>query len=166
MAQTFEYPDLIAGTRGTSVYKEAFDQPQDESQPWDLHNASMTQENFMWADGPRNIPLKPDTDYTLYFWADRTDNMDSADVWIIDADGGYVPLWFASPFQIPAGGGTSRGPSDSATRQTRTRNTNCASTTTARRMARTRFCAFGTSCSRRAPSPAHGHQRTGRCGRR
>lgn len=100
----YRYPNLISGTRSAYCYKEAWGQPQDDSQQWDLHNASQTQENFMLPSGQSNIPLKPDTDYTLYFWADRTDNMSSADIFVIDVDGGYVPLWYAPQFQIPAGG--------------------------------------------------------------
>lgn len=105
MAQTFEYPNLLAGTRGAYCYKEDWGQQQDDSQPWDLHNASPTQENYLLPSGLRNIPLKPGTDYTLYFWADRTDNMKSADAFLIDVDGGYAPLWHADNFQIPVGGG-------------------------------------------------------------
>lgn len=101
----YRYPNLVSGTRGTECYKETLDQQQDDSQPWDLHNASRTQENFLWPSGMHGLQLKPGTDYTLYFWADRTDNMSSADVWIIDVPGGYVPLWMAVDFQIPAGGG-------------------------------------------------------------
>lgn len=101
----FLYPNLISGTRGSYCFKDDRYQPQDDSQQWDLHNASQTQENFMWPSFHEGVPLKPDTDYTLYFWADRTDNMSSADIFVIDVDGGYVPLWGAPQFQIPAGGG-------------------------------------------------------------
>ncbi len=101
----YRYPNIISGTRGTGCYVESWDQQQDDSQPWDLHNSSKTQENFLWPSGLNNIPLKPGTDYTLYFWADRTDNMKSADAFVIDVDGGYVPLQMMTDFQIPAGGG-------------------------------------------------------------
>lgn len=90
----FLYPNLVVGTR-------------DDSNPLDLHNASQTNENgfYLWLSRPDgNNQLKPYTDYTLSCWVDRTDNMKSSDVILIDIPVGYTPLWGADRFQIPAGG--------------------------------------------------------------
>lgn len=92
MGQAFQYPNLVVGTR-------------DKSNPLDLHNASQTNEKIfhLWTD--RNNQIKPYTDYTLSCWVDRTDNMKSSDVILLDVPVRYTPVWSADRYQIPVGGG-------------------------------------------------------------
>lgn len=90
MAQTFQYPNLFTADRKYGRFRE-------------IHNSTKT-EVTPFLSGYA-IPLKADTWYTLSAWLDRTENMSSTDVFIIDHNGTYTPVFCAVLPNIPSGGG-------------------------------------------------------------
>ena len=94
MAQTFEWPNLLAGTRsgkgwtyegpagGTVTYIETI-------KALAMQGTSRT-EFFMFSPP---VVLHKDTDYTLHCFAANTANMSSTDIWVLDTDG------YASSYQ-------------------------------------------------------------------
>jgi hypothetical protein len=167
MMQTFEYPNMLSGTRsgeGWFLY-DTSGAGYNHDTGIELYNAKPT-EDFLYSPP---VVLHKDTDYTLHCFADNTSNMSSTELWVLDMGkvpdgynwiGGYVNLDTPGP-----GGGCGSMPrSDSMA----THGTEChsifASTTTAPRTARTASSGSATSCLWRARSRGHGHRRQGRCG--
>lgn len=169
MEQTFEYPNLLAGTRSGAGWNRAGGKPVMASQAayrygpvLPCYNSAAT-ETHLWSPP---VTLHTGTDYTLSFLAASTNNLEGVDVHVLDVDASYSGWIGAEMNPEKPGGGVAGTPCRSASRRSRTtaRRTKSASTTTAPRTARTHSSGSTTSCSSRARSRTHGHLRQGRCG--
>lgn len=175
MAQTFQYPNLLSGTRSGSGWGISVpgcaDRPviaNRKAYKWapvlDLQNSTSV-ENLLLSPP---VTLHKDVDYTLSFVAAGTKNLAGLDVHVLDVDRSYDGWYVAGMYKQRPDGGGAGIPCISASRRIRTteRRTKSASTTTAAWTARTQSCGSRTSCSWRARSLTRGHRRVGRCGRR
>lgn len=173
MAQVFQYPNLVSGTRDhISLYSfKNFVRPvalaaAPGGLAYALANADV-KENFMWTS---LADLRNGKTYALSLWMASTDNCASTDIFAIDTeDGHYDAIAVVNKVKPPSvGGGGTHGHSlcQTATATARESTTACASTTTGARTAGSQRSTSRTSCSWRARSRTHGHRRQGRCGRR
>lgn len=167
--QTFEYQNLIAGTRSGKGWNLAGGKPVMADQSayrygpvLPRYNSAAT-ETYLWSPP---VTLHTGTDYVLSFLAACTDNLKGFDVHVLDVDTSYTGWVGAEMNPEKPGGGVAGTPCRSASRGRRTtaRHTECDSTTTAARTARTQSSGSTTSCSSRARSRGHGRLRMGRCG--
>lgn len=167
--QTFQYPNLLTGTRSGQGWNLADNKPVTPDQSayrygpvLPCYNSAAT-ETYLWSPP---VTLHRDTDYVLSFLAASTNNMKGFDVHVLDVDASYTGWIGAEMNPEKPGGGVAGTPCRSASRGRRTtaRHTECASTTTAARTARTASSGSATSCSWRARSRTHGHRQKGRCG--
>lgn len=109
MGQSFQYPNIVAGTRD-HMSKDTYNnlvQPvplaaAPSGMAYALVNAT-AKENFLWT--PYMSDLRPGTRYTLSVWMAKTDNCDSADIFVIDTDGRYDATLVALKVKPPSGGG-------------------------------------------------------------
>ena len=168
MGQSFQYPNIVAGTRD-HMSKDTYNnlvQPvplaaAPSGMAYALVNAT-AKENFLWT--PYMSDLRPGTRYTLSVWMAKTDNCDSADIFVIDTDGRYDATLVALKVKPPSGGGCTPCPYRFRTHIGLVRTTESDSTTTGARTARIRRSGSRTSCSARARSRAPGRRRKVRCG--
>lgn len=169
MEQTFEYPNLLTGTRSGAGWDLAGGKPVMADQSayrygpvLPCYNSAAT-ETYLWSPP---VTLHRDTDYVLSFLAASTGNLIGIDVHVLDVDTSYVGWIGAEMSPEKPGGGVAGTPFRSASRGRRTtaRRTRYGSTTTAPRTARTQSSGSTTSCSPRARSRMRGHRQRGRCG--
>lgn len=108
--QTFEYPNLLTGTRSGSGWKRADGQVTANKQAYkwapvlDLQNPTAV-EDFLFSPP---VTLHTGTDYVLSFLAACTGNVSSFDVHVLDVNAGYDG-WVAaemSGLARPGGGGS------------------------------------------------------------
>lgn len=169
MGQTYQYPNLLSGTRsgeGWTRRGSGADGGYDPSTGITLHNSKST-EVFLFSPP---VVLHKGTDYTLHCFAANTANMSSTELWVLDGDSfsdSYNWIGAHQALKTPGPGGLGSMPRSGSVQ---TRGTACrsgyASTTTAPRTARDASYGSATSCSPRARSRMRGHRQKGRCGRR
>jgi hypothetical protein len=87
MAQVFQYPNLITGTRSGSGWflDDGSGAIYNPGTGIELYNAKPT-EDFLYSSP---VVLHKDTDYTLHCFAANTSNMRSTEMWVLDM--GKVP---------------------------------------------------------------------------
>lgn len=169
MGQTFEYPNLLSGTRtgkGWTRTGGIVGNGFDIGTGLELYNKKAS-ECFLWSPG---VVLHTGRTYTLSFYAASTDNMASTDIYVLD-NGGFSDdyQWIgASKLAIkpPTGGRGPYGRSRSPRMRGTAWSSMPASTTTAPRTANRALSGSATSCSANRTCRAHGHRQKGRCGRR
>lgn len=168
--QTFQYPNLLTGTRSGAGWELAGGRPAVVSKSaygygpvLPCYNSAAT-ETCLWS---APVTLRAGTDYVLSFLAACTDNTSGFDVHVLDTDATY-PGWIGAEMYTLArpGGGVAGTPCPSGSRRrlTTARRTAYGSTTTGARTARTRSYGSRTPCSARARSRTRGRLRRGRCG--
>lgn len=175
MGQSFQYPNLLAGTRaagglatvahGDNLIPRVALASAPGGWAYALSNATNTER---FAIARETFRLRHGVSYSLSLWAAATGNMGSMDIFVLaygTSDDGWIA---ASRLGIaPAsGGGGSPGVSNSPRRAGRTGTTTCASTTTAARTARSRRSGSRTPCSTGTAYRTRGHRQQGGCGRR
>lgn len=165
MEQTYQYPNLLSGTRsGEGWTWEGAGGIYDAATGFELYNTKST-EDFLFSP---QVILHKNTDYTLHCFAANTANMSSTELWVLDVDGAsdsYNWIGAYSALKTPGPGGRGSMPRSGSMQ---TRGTTChsrsASTTTGAWTARTASSGSETSCSSRARSRMHGHRQKGRRG--
>lgn len=109
MAQIFQYPNLLSGTRSGEGWKIAGGKPvtpDKSAYKWGpvlpCYNSAAT-ETYLWSPP---VTLHRDTGYVLSFLAAGTDNLKGVDVHVLDVDASYVG-WVGAEMYIekPGGGG-------------------------------------------------------------
>lgn len=165
--QTFEYPNLISGTRSGKGWTRSgagAGGTYTTDTGIQLSN-SKTTECFLFSPP---VVLHKGTDYTLHCFAANTANMSGTEIWVLDgtsSSDSYNWIGAHVVFRNPGPGGRGSMPRSASMRR---RGTAChsgsASTTTAARTARTASSGSATSCSSRARSRMHGHRQKGRRG--
>ena len=173
MGQTFEWPNLLTGTRaagglatvahGDNLIPRVTLAAAPGGWAYALSNAT-DKENY--AISRETFRLRHGVPYSLSLWAAATGNVASMDIFVL-AYGTFDDGWIAVDRRVTApasGGGGSPGISPSPRRAGRTVTTTCASTTTGARTARSRRSGLRTPCSASARSRARGHRQRGRCG--
>lgn len=128
MAQEFEYPNMLSGTRGTMYRNYVRDTNAcapvalagaPGGMAFALENATAN-EKFIWASrvlgGKTGVTLRHGATYTLSAWMARTENMVSTDVfvlahgtsedgWVAAQKNGFVPAvgggWLSWSFSLP-----------------------------------------------------------------
>lgn len=110
MAQIFQYPNLLSGTRSGEGWKIAGGKPvtpDKSAYKWGpvlpCYNSAAT-ETYLWSPP---VTLHRDTGYVLSFLAAGTDNLKGVDVHVLDVDASYVG-WVGAEMYIekPGGGGS------------------------------------------------------------
>lgn len=119
--QTFEYQNLLAGTRSGEGWKLAGNKPVMPDQSayrygpvLPCYNSAAT-ETYLWSPP---VTLHRDTDYVLSFLAASTDDMSGFDVYVLDVDDSYAGWigaervyhakpggggrWYSMPFRLSA----------------------------------------------------------------
>lgn len=165
MGQTFQYPNLLTGTRSGEGWNGAV--TYDKKNNYLALQGTSKSEFFMYSPP---VVLHKNTDYTLHCFATNTTNMRDMDIWVLDTDGGSDSYqWIGARLvgKNPGPGGCgSTGRFASMPARGMVSRSKCVSTTTAPRTGSPASSGSATSCSWRARSHAHGHPRMGRCGRR
>lgn len=85
--QTFQYPNLLTGTRSGKGWTRSGSGASGGYNPDTgiaLHN-TQSSENFLKSP---SVVLHKNTDYTLHCFAANTSNMSGTDVWVLDIAGG------------------------------------------------------------------------------
>lgn len=169
MEQTYQYPNLLSGTRSGKGWTRIGSGAYGGYNPNTgivLYN-SKTTEVFLFSPP---VVLHKGTDYTLHCFAASTANMSSTELWVLNVGGpsdNYNWIGAHPALRTPGPGGRGSMPRSGSMHR---RGTECpsssASTTTGARTARTASSGSATSCSPRARSRMHGHRQKGRCGRR
>lgn len=110
MEQTFEYPNLLAGTRSGAGWNLAGGKPVMADQSayrygpvLPCYNSAAT-ETYLWSPP---VTLHTGTDYTLSFLAASTNNLEGVDVHVLDVDASYSG-WIGAEMnpEKPGGGGS------------------------------------------------------------
>lgn len=90
MEQTFQYPNLLTGTRSGEGWKLIGGKAVMANQSYyeygpvlPCYNSAAT-ETWMWSSP---VVLHKNTDYTLHCFAANTRNMSSTDIYVLDVDG-------------------------------------------------------------------------------
>ena len=170
MEQTYQYPNLLTGTRSGEGWISSGHVPHDSGYIEDigaLYIQGTAAEEFFLFSPP--VVLHKDTDYTLHCFAANTTNMSGTELFVLDV-AGYSPsyYWIGNHSLLtapgPGGGDGSMSHSGSIPIRGMAGLSGSASTTTAPRTARTASYGSATSCSPRARSRTHGHRQKGRCG--
>lgn len=161
MAQTFEYPNMLSGTRtGKGWTREGGigGNGFDAGTGLELCNKK-ADECFLASP---DVVLHTRRTYSLSFYAASTANMSSCDIFVLD-NGGYGDAyqWIGatkSSIKPPAGGRGPHGHSRSPRRRGTARHSGCASTTTAPRTANSAWSGSATSCSASPTCRVPGHR--------
>ena len=107
--QTFQYPNLLTGTRSGQGWNLADNKPVTPDQSayrygpvLPCYNSAAT-ETYLWSPP---VTLHRDTDYVLSFLAASTNNMKGFDVHVLDVDASYTG-WIGAEMnpEKPGGGG-------------------------------------------------------------
>lgn len=107
--QTFEYPNLLSGTRSGAGWNLAGGKPVTPDQSayrygpvLPCYNSAAT-ETYLWSPP---VTLHRDTDYVLSFLAAGTGNLKGVDVHVLDVDASYTG-WVGAEMILekPGGGG-------------------------------------------------------------
>lgn len=169
MEQTFEYPNLLSGTRSGAGWH--YNSPEGEAANYVKENNWLSLEGtsktefFLWSP---SVVLHKGIDYTLHCLAANTANMSGTELWVLDgtnASDSYNWIGAHPALKTPGPGGVGSMPRSGSMRRRGTAcRSICASTTTAPRTARTASSGSATSCSWRARNRGHGHRQMGRCG--
>lgn len=108
--QTFEYPNLLSGTRSGAGWNLAGGKPVTPDQSayrygpvLPCYNSAAT-ETYLWSPP---VTLHRDTDYVLSFLAAGTGNLKGVDVHVLDVDASYTG-WVGAEMILekPGGGGS------------------------------------------------------------
>lgn len=167
MEQTYQYPNLLSGTRSGKGWTRSGSGAgggYNADTGIVLHN-SKTTEDFLFSPP---VVLHKGTDYTLHCLAANTANMSGTELFVLDATGASDSYNWIGAYQAlktPGPGGLGSMPrSGSMPMHGTACPSSYASTTMAARMARAASSGSATSCSSRARSRTHGHRQKGRCG--
>lgn len=105
MEQTYQYPNLLSGTRsGEGWTWEGAGGIYDAATGFELYNTKST-EDFLFSP---QVILHKNTDYTLHCFAANTANMSSTELWVLDVDGAsdsYNWIGAYSALKTPGPGG-------------------------------------------------------------